>query len=83
MLHFIADLAERLPAINRSFVADPRRTRGSMFRIYRCTRFLEGEEPVQVRRRSAVPAPGPADPRRRLWSSSPARSTSAADVRSR
>jgi len=39
MLRFIADVGERLPEISKSFVADPRRAGGSMFRIYRDTRF--------------------------------------------
>lgn len=39
MLQFIDDLRPRLAAVNRSFVADPRRSGGSMFRIYRDTRF--------------------------------------------
>ena len=39
MLRFIADVGERLPEISKSFVADPRRAGGSMFRICRDTRF--------------------------------------------
>ena len=38
-LRFIDDLRPRLAKVNPAFVADPRRTGGSMFRIYRDTRF--------------------------------------------
>jgi uncharacterized protein (TIGR02453 family) len=47
MLRFIADLGERLPRISKAFVADPRRTGGSMFRIYRDTRFSKDKSPFK------------------------------------
>lgn len=48
MLRFIADLGERLARISGSFVADPRRTGGSMFRIYRDTRFSKDKSPFKT-----------------------------------
>lgn len=45
MLRFIADLGDHLPA---GFVADPRRTGGSMFRIYRDTRFAKDKTPFKT-----------------------------------
>ncbi len=47
MLGFIADLGERLLEISRSFVADPHRSGGSMFRIYRDTRFSKDKTPFK------------------------------------
>ncbi len=67
MLRFIADVGERLPSVSRAFVADPRRSGGSMFRIYRDTRFSHDKSPYKTwaaahfRHRSAgndVAAPG-------------------------
>lgn len=48
MLRFIADFGERLGTISPSFVADPRRTGGSMFRIYRDTRFSKDKTPYKA-----------------------------------
>jgi uncharacterized protein (TIGR02453 family) len=45
MLRFISDLGGRLATISKSFVADPRRAGGSMFRIYRDTRFGRDKTP--------------------------------------
>jgi uncharacterized protein (TIGR02453 family) len=59
MLRFISDMGTRLPAISRAFVADPRRSGGSMHRIYRDTRFSHDKSPfktwvaVHFRHRSA------------------------------
>jgi uncharacterized protein (TIGR02453 family) len=39
VLRFVHDLAPRLVAISPAFVVDPKRTGGSMHRIYRDTRF--------------------------------------------
>jgi uncharacterized protein (TIGR02453 family) len=39
MLAFIADFAPRLKQISPRFIADPRPSGGSMFRIYRDVRF--------------------------------------------
>jgi uncharacterized protein (TIGR02453 family) len=47
MLQFIADVGGRLRGISRAFVADPRRTGGSMFRIYRDTRFSPDKSPFK------------------------------------
>jgi uncharacterized protein (TIGR02453 family) len=48
MLQFIDDLRSRLAAVNRAFVADPRRSGGSMFRIYRDTRFSSDKSPYKT-----------------------------------
>lgn len=48
MLQFIDDFSARLRRISRHFVADPRRTGGSMFRIYRDTRFSEDKSPFKT-----------------------------------
>ena len=48
MLRFIADLGERLPRISPAFLADPRRSGGSMFRIYRDTRFSKDKTPYKT-----------------------------------
>lgn len=48
MLQFIADVAPRLRTISRAFVVDPRRSGGSMFRIYRDTRFSSDKTPFKT-----------------------------------
>ena len=48
MLQFIGDFAPRLKRISRAYVADPRRTGGSMFRIYRDTRFSADKSPFKT-----------------------------------
>jgi uncharacterized protein (TIGR02453 family) len=48
MLRFIADLAPRLATISPAFVVDPRRTGGSMYRIYRDTRFSADKAPYKT-----------------------------------
>lgn len=48
MLRFIDDLRPRLAAISSCFVADPRRSGGSMFRIYRDTRFSADKAPYKT-----------------------------------
>ncbi len=68
MMQFITDVAPRLRAISRAFVANPRRTGGSMFRIYRDTRFSPDKSPFKLhmaarfaheaRKASADNAPG-------------------------
>ncbi len=47
-LQFIADFAPRLRAINPHFVADPRPTGGSLFRIYRDVRFAKDKTPYKT-----------------------------------
>jgi uncharacterized protein (TIGR02453 family) len=47
-LRFIADLDGRLAKVSARFVADPRRTGGSMFRIYRDTRFSPDKSPFKT-----------------------------------
>ena len=48
MLQFIIEFAPRLRQISRAYVADPRRSGGSMFRIYRDTRFSSDKSPFKV-----------------------------------
>jgi uncharacterized protein (TIGR02453 family) len=48
MLRFIADVGQRLPAISRQFMADARRSGGSMYRIYRDTRFSADKSPYKT-----------------------------------
>jgi uncharacterized protein (TIGR02453 family) len=45
---FIGDFAQRLRGISRAYVADPRRSGGSMFRIYRDTRFSDDKSPFKT-----------------------------------
>ena len=48
MLAFIADFGARLRAISPAYVADRRRMGGSMFRIYRDTRFSADKSPFKT-----------------------------------
>lgn len=48
MLEFIRAVGERLPEISASFVANRRRIGGSMFRIYRDTRFAPDAPPFKT-----------------------------------
>ena len=48
MLRFIADLAPRLRAISPAVIVDARRTGGSMYRIYRDTRFSSDKSPFKT-----------------------------------
>jgi uncharacterized protein (TIGR02453 family) len=48
MLRFIAALGEPLQAISKHFDADPRPQGGSMFRIYRDTRFSKDKTPYKT-----------------------------------
>jgi uncharacterized protein (TIGR02453 family) len=48
MLEFIREVGERLPAVCPGYVADPRRSGGSMFRIYRDTRFSADKSPYKT-----------------------------------
>jgi uncharacterized protein (TIGR02453 family) len=48
MLAFIADFGVRLRGISRCYVADARRMGGSMFRIYRDTRFSADKSPFKT-----------------------------------
>lgn len=48
MLQFIVDFGGRAQKISKSFVADPRRMGGSMFRIYRDTRFSKDKTPFKA-----------------------------------
>ncbi|HYM62562.1 MAG TPA: DUF2461 domain-containing protein [Thermoanaerobaculia bacterium] len=48
MLRFISDLAPRLQKISPHIVADPRPSGGSLFRIYRDTRFSHDKSPYKT-----------------------------------
>jgi len=48
MLQFIGDFAPRLKKISPAYVADKRRMGGSMFRIYRDTRFSADKSPFKT-----------------------------------
>jgi len=67
MLAFIEDLAPRLAKVSPAFVVDPKRSGGSMFRIYRDTRFSHNKSPYKthvaamfphVHRKKAPSVPG-------------------------
>lgn len=47
-LAFVADLAPKLKTVSPRFVVDPRRSGGSMFRIYRDTRFSHDKSPYKT-----------------------------------
>lgn len=48
MLRFIEDFGKHLYRISPNFLADPRPTGGSMFRIYRDTRFSKDKSPYKT-----------------------------------
>lgn len=48
LLRFISDFADPLHEISREFVADPRPSGGSMFRIYRDVRFAKDKSPYKT-----------------------------------
>lgn len=48
LLHFIADFGARLRTLSKHFTADPRPVGGSMFRIYRDTRFSKDKSPYKT-----------------------------------
>lgn len=48
MLGFIAAFSDQLAGISKHFVADPRPSGGSMFRIYRDTRFAKDKSPYKT-----------------------------------
>ena len=48
LLRFISDFADPLHGISREFVADPRPSGGSMFRIYRDVRFSKDKSPYKT-----------------------------------
>jgi uncharacterized protein (TIGR02453 family) len=48
MRQFISDLAPRLATISPAFIVDPKRTGGSMYRIYRDTRFSSDKSPYKT-----------------------------------
>jgi uncharacterized protein (TIGR02453 family) len=47
-LAFVEDVGLRLPEVSRHFVADPRTTGGSVFRIYRDVRFSKDKSPYKT-----------------------------------
>ena len=48
MVQFVADFDDRLTGISRHMVADPRRSGGSVFRIYRDVRFSKDKSPYKT-----------------------------------
>jgi uncharacterized protein (TIGR02453 family) len=48
LLHFISDFADPLHDISSEFLADPRPSGGSMFRIYRDVRFSKNKSPYKT-----------------------------------
>ncbi|HVR40745.1 MAG TPA: DUF2461 domain-containing protein [Thermoanaerobaculia bacterium] len=48
ILHFISDVGPRLQKISGAIVADPRPSGGSLFRIYRDTRFSKDKSPYKT-----------------------------------
>jgi len=54
MLAFIADLAPRLRKLSKYYVADPKPSGGSMFRIYRNLRFSRDKTPYKTNAAAAV-----------------------------
>ncbi len=48
LLNFISDFGPKLEGISEHFVADPRGNGGSMFRIYRDTRFSKDKTPYKT-----------------------------------
>lgn len=48
LLCFVEDMAPRLKKISKHFVADPRKNRGSVFRIYRDVRFSKDKTPYKT-----------------------------------
>jgi uncharacterized protein (TIGR02453 family) len=66
LLRFISDIADPLQEISGEFVADPRPSGGSMFRIYRDVRFAKDKSPykthasAQFRHRAGRDAHAPA-----------------------
>ena len=68
MLRFITDVGPRLAAISRAIVADPRRTGGSMFRIYRDTRFSADKSPYKLNVAASFPHEAKRDKQKALAS---------------
>ena len=54
-LRFIRDLAPHLSAMSPAFVDDPKRTGGSMYRIYRDTRFSADKSPYKTHVAASFP----------------------------
>ena len=48
LLDFISDFAPRLAGISKQLIADPRPVGGSMFRVYRDTRFSKDKTPYKT-----------------------------------
>lgn len=60
-LRFISDLGPRLQGISRRLVADARPTGGSLFRIYRDTRFSKDKSPYKTHAGMHFPVRGGKD----------------------
>ena len=57
-LDFISDAGPRLRAISKNVVADPRPVGGSLFRIYRDTRFAKDKSPYKTHAGAHFPVGG-------------------------
>lgn len=66
MLRFITDVGPHLGSISRAVIADPRRTGGSMFRIYRDTRFSPDKSPYKTNVAASFPHEAKRDKRKVL-----------------
>ncbi len=62
LLRFVTDLAPRLAAISKHVVADPSPVGGSLFRIYRDTRFSKDKRPYKTHAALAFRGGGGAQP---------------------
>ncbi len=68
MLRFITDVGPHLSGISRAVIADPRRTGGSLFRIYRDTRFSADKSPYKINVAASFPHAAKRDKKRELAS---------------
>jgi uncharacterized protein (TIGR02453 family) len=66
MLEFIGRVGPHLSAITRAVIADPRRSGGSMFRIYRDTRFSADKSPYKSHVAASFPHEAKRDKRTEL-----------------
>ena len=55
MLRFITDVGPASTGISRAVIADPRRTGGSLYRIYRDTRFSADKSPYKINVAASFP----------------------------
>jgi len=68
MLRFIADVGPHLVRISPVVIADPRRTGGSLYRIYRDTRFSADKSPYKINVAASFPHAAKRDKNKELAS---------------